>query len=1052
MFWPFHRSSGHRSSDVVRLFLSSTFRDMRAERDHLVTSVYPELEERLADLDLAFFDVDLRWGVPRPETAQVEEPLNSWAYCRSSIDQTEPFFVGLVGHRYGSIASSEHLTDRDRKRWGEGRSITELEIRYASLDAKRPKRRSFFYFRNLPPDDMPTDVRAEYVDGGVATALEALKRDIRERYPVRSYHCAWGASGPTDLERFGQTVLEDLWSATLRDERYARRSIWKNVEPRARARRHVLRSDAPIPRETWQRFVDEARRARTPLDVEERELARFRRERTRWFCGREHELGALKAFALGQGPAADNGQVVVVHGPPGRGKTALLCKLVDVLAGQEKVEVISCFVGAADRLSDETGLLGRLMDLLEPNAPSRENNVDQLRGSLAAALHRRRRPLAIVIDGLDQLYSGAEMAWLPSVLPKPVRMVLSCADFARITDVTPPPIDPLKVLRERLPAGSFFAIPILDDSDIKAVATRFLGEHGKALEPGQLEAIVALRQAADPLYLIILLRELRALAGLQLQERVSEAIAAAADAVTAGALFEQVMERLEVLGEPGVATWMRVLSVARDGLSPAVLAEILAAEHGEPARPIAHRVRRGIRSYLQTRNGRSAFFHRAMIDAALRRYAPTRQSRRAAHASIGHALSHAWTSKQDAYAMVERLYHLVAAEDWDGVLQLLGDHAGLAQALNDPDRGRRFVLDVDFAYEHAHECDREDVAKRIVDAFLALLESEPGRQAPFDLDHVNAWLLYRPRTAFLRALIEVGAQSGHDLLSLNEEMRTLALGSRIRLGGLLRREGRLAEAEAVLVGLLGAADMNATPPRFAGRLGVRLGGLLRQADTRPSIIAYEIGYIAFLRGDLLVARRWFLYSDALARAAKDATRAWISRCVAHNCAFVGSRKTRVFEKTLVRAHRIFTHHASRGDPNAQRWLMNVAAHRLEIAMLRNDVDATRQMHAALLADAWVRQIAPADFMERFNGLLALAEHRFADAATAFGQLVGGQVLGPENRYEQLARHALDYGLALVAAGDRAGARAIWQQALALPADAGNRLWQARIRSLMADAA
>jgi hypothetical protein len=47
---------------TVRIFISSTFRDMQAERDHLVTVVFPELRERIEQLGLEFFDVDLRWG------------------------------------------------------------------------------------------------------------------------------------------------------------------------------------------------------------------------------------------------------------------------------------------------------------------------------------------------------------------------------------------------------------------------------------------------------------------------------------------------------------------------------------------------------------------------------------------------------------------------------------------------------------------------------------------------------------------------------------------------------------------------------------------------------------------------------------------------------------------------------------------------------------------------------------------------------------------------------------------------------------------------------
>jgi nephrocystin-3 len=45
---------------TVRVFISSTFRDMHAERDHLVRVVFPELRERCAKRHLHLVDVDLR--------------------------------------------------------------------------------------------------------------------------------------------------------------------------------------------------------------------------------------------------------------------------------------------------------------------------------------------------------------------------------------------------------------------------------------------------------------------------------------------------------------------------------------------------------------------------------------------------------------------------------------------------------------------------------------------------------------------------------------------------------------------------------------------------------------------------------------------------------------------------------------------------------------------------------------------------------------------------------------------------------------------------------
>ena len=50
---------------TVRVFISSTFRDMHAERDHLVKVVFPRLRESLEKDRIHLLDIDLRWGVRR---------------------------------------------------------------------------------------------------------------------------------------------------------------------------------------------------------------------------------------------------------------------------------------------------------------------------------------------------------------------------------------------------------------------------------------------------------------------------------------------------------------------------------------------------------------------------------------------------------------------------------------------------------------------------------------------------------------------------------------------------------------------------------------------------------------------------------------------------------------------------------------------------------------------------------------------------------------------------------------------------------------------------
>jgi hypothetical protein len=48
---------------TVRVFISSTFRDMHAERDHLVKVTFSALRERLEKYRAYLIKIDLCWGV-----------------------------------------------------------------------------------------------------------------------------------------------------------------------------------------------------------------------------------------------------------------------------------------------------------------------------------------------------------------------------------------------------------------------------------------------------------------------------------------------------------------------------------------------------------------------------------------------------------------------------------------------------------------------------------------------------------------------------------------------------------------------------------------------------------------------------------------------------------------------------------------------------------------------------------------------------------------------------------------------------------------------------
>src|SRR4029077_2717652 len=84
---------------TVRVFISSTFRDMHAERDHLVRVVFPALRERLEKHRVYLIDIDLRWGVTK-EQVESDQALD---LCLQQSDECRPFFIGILGERYGWV-------------------------------------------------------------------------------------------------------------------------------------------------------------------------------------------------------------------------------------------------------------------------------------------------------------------------------------------------------------------------------------------------------------------------------------------------------------------------------------------------------------------------------------------------------------------------------------------------------------------------------------------------------------------------------------------------------------------------------------------------------------------------------------------------------------------------------------------------------------------------------------------------------------------------------------------------------------------------------------
>lgn len=111
------------------VFLSSTFRDMQAERETLSRIVFPRVRAQL-DPSFQLFERDLRWGLT--ETMVADGAVVS--SCLDSVGECAPFVLGMIGAVTGTGLSDAFLDNYDQdfaRSVPPNRSLTEWELRYA---------------------------------------------------------------------------------------------------------------------------------------------------------------------------------------------------------------------------------------------------------------------------------------------------------------------------------------------------------------------------------------------------------------------------------------------------------------------------------------------------------------------------------------------------------------------------------------------------------------------------------------------------------------------------------------------------------------------------------------------------------------------------------------------------------------------------------------------------------------------------------------------------------------------------------------------------------
>lgn len=619
---------------VVRIFVSSTFRDMHAEREELVKFIFPELRKLCRERYVDFVDIDLRWGINDEQKAEGKVlPI-----CLSEIERCRPYFIGLLGERYGWVPDEiddELINDQPWLKEHKEKSVTELEIIHGVLKNPEMKKLSFFYFRDSErskqvEEEMNKKLGYSPEPEESQIKLKSLKDEIRKSgYPIIEDY--------PDAKKLGQSVLENLWKVIK--ERFPEEEI-----PSA-------------------------------LERDRMEHEAFQGARTKVYIGREEYFSSLDTHIKSSGPP------LVVLGESGSGKSTLIANWVARYRKDNPDDfIITHFIGSTPDSADYVSMLRRIMqeikDKYEPESkegieeksvsfmsPSRKEDevpvepeevVKAFPVWLAKAAAKGR--VILVLDALNQLEDrdrALELGWLPEYFFPRVRVVLSTL-----------PGPSLKVLKKR--NLQTLTVQPIDKEDRQAFIPEYLKQYRKALNKDQIIRVASAEQASNPLYLRTLLEELRVFG---IHEELDNRISNYLKANTVDALFELVLDRLEKDYERDraglVSDVMTLLWASRRGLSEAELLALL-----DVPSAIWSPLSLALQGHLISRSGLLNFFHDFLRKAVEDKYLRNAEEKRISHLRLA---DYFVAQELDDRKVDELPWQLKRAESWERLKNCIAD-------------------------------------------------------------------------------------------------------------------------------------------------------------------------------------------------------------------------------------------------------------------------------------------------------------------------------------------------------------------------------------------
>ncbi|MBL7128951.1 MAG: tetratricopeptide repeat protein [Ignavibacteria bacterium] len=601
------------SDREVRVFVSSTFKDMMKERDYLIKEVFPEIRHRCHQRGIEFTEIDLRWGVTEKQ-AQHGKVIE---VCLKEIDRCRPFFIGILGERYGWIPHAEEYIKHKkfleefpwiRKDIDKGLSITEMEIQYGVLRNTSLSKNALFYLRK-PQSSLTSSKETPVSEDG--TKLIELKKTLQSqnKFPVKQF---------SKSDELGNLILEDLWELI-------EKSFPDLVTP-------------------------------DPIEQERLDHTTFLKSRLRVYIGGQKYLNRLNVHANNEDTP------LVITGESGLGKSALLANWITHYQKKHPdTYILYHFIGGVPDSTDYTQIVRRILEELKlkfsikDTIPDNPKEMSEAFSNFLAQTGRAGKWILILdaLNYLDNINNARLLNWLPEYFPPYVRVI-----FSTLHGETE------NILRKR--GYGVLNIKPLSISERKALITQYLNQYSKSL-PAKTVTLIALNKGfSSPLLLRTFLDEIR-IFGLyeKLEKRISYYVKSTNPVEFFKAVLIRIEEDYEKERKDLIKELLSLLWTSRKGLTEKELLDI----SGVP--PLYwSALNNSFENHLIRRNGLLNFLHDHIKQAIEKYFLKTEKTKTEIHLKLAKFFSKNPLSER---CLEELPYHLKQTKQWNKLKNYLSD-------------------------------------------------------------------------------------------------------------------------------------------------------------------------------------------------------------------------------------------------------------------------------------------------------------------------------------------------------------------------------------------